>query len=70
MKIQDLCSALRDARDGRDKEGQSGVHAELVLWPLVAIGSAGALVQLSVRVIGAHLGGRWAESGEQSVGGL
>lgn len=43
--------------------------AELVLWPLVVIGSAGTLVQLSVRVIGAHLGGPWTESGEQSVSG-
>lgn len=29
MKIRDLCSALRDARDGRDKEGQSRVHGRV-----------------------------------------
>lgn len=52
------------------KKDKAVSMAELVLWPLVAIGSAGALVQLSVRVIGAHLGSRWTESGEQSVGGL
>lgn len=52
MKIRDLCCALSDARDGRDKEGQSGGQCR-VLWRLVAIGSMGTLVQLSVRVIGA-----------------
>ena len=62
MKIRDLCCALEDARDGRDKEGQSGVQCS-VLWSLVVIRSMGTLVQLIVRVIGAHLGGPWTEPG-------
>lgn len=65
-----ICCALGDARNGGDKEGQSGGQCR-VLWRLVAIGSMGTLVQLSVRVIGALT---WAALGpsleEQSVSGL